>query len=82
LQEISHEDAMAEGCHGHRWTDKSPYIVGPHTDDGELPQEKYLALWESLHGKGSWVENPWVWALSFRVHRQNVDHFLMQRKAA
>lgn len=26
----------------------------------------YRALWESIHGAGSWSKNPWVFALTFR----------------
>lgn len=51
LQEISHEDALAEGCEGSRWVASSPYFAGPHTDDGELPQEEFQHLWDSINGK-------------------------------
>lgn len=66
IQDISHEDALAEGCTGYNWVASSPYISGPHTDDGELPVEEYERLWESLHGSGSWAKNEWVWVISFK----------------
>lgn len=69
LQEISHGDAMAEGCAGYDWVPSSPYIVGPHTDAGELPQEEFQRLWDSINGKRegcSWSDNPWAWVVSFR----------------
>lgn len=66
LSDISHEDAIAEGCRGYNWVASSPYFSGPHTDDGELPQEEFQTLWESINGVGSWAANPWVWVVSFR----------------
>lgn len=53
LQDISEEDAKAEGID---WR------------DGDLckPQTRYKQLWESINGLDSWKENPWVWCISFR----------------
>jgi len=34
--------------------------------DGPDYTANYFRLWESIHGKGSWVLNPYVWVLSFR----------------
>jgi hypothetical protein len=62
LQEISEEDAQAEGvascgvCYGKK--------ILPSTSTG---RERYTALWEHINGPGSWAENPWVWAVTFRV---------------
>lgn len=33
----------------------------------------YAALWDDLHGTGSWGKNPDVIALTFRVYKRNVD---------
>jgi len=67
VQEISHEDAIAENCHGYGWVSQSPYVSGPHTDDGKLPQEEYEELWDSINGKTyPWASNPWVWCLTFK----------------
>jgi uncharacterized protein YhfF len=49
LQEISQDDAIAEGCGSHHTT----------------PREEFIKLWESINGKGSWALNPWVWVLTF-----------------
>jgi hypothetical protein len=36
-------------------------------------KDAYQTLWEDLHGPGSWDTNPWVWALTFKVHHCNID---------
>lgn len=73
LTDISEDDARAEG-------------VEPQVLRGEagalrdafglthLPYRSTFAnLWESLHGARAWVANPWVIAVSFEVHRANID---------
>ena len=53
LQEITEEDALAEGVNK----------LSP------CPQRAFLTLWDSINGKKpgrSWADNPWVWAISFR----------------
>lgn len=51
LQDISVEDAMAEGITHHAMDD---------------PRVEYQWLWEDINGKGSWDLNPWVFAISFK----------------
>jgi hypothetical protein len=56
LQEISEEDALAEGVYG----DESPY--GQAT-----PIMCFKAGWDKINGKrGSWESNPWVWVVEFK----------------
>lgn len=60
LQDISEEDAMAEGC---------GYLLAEHEYlDGNPDQYRqcYRILWEQINGTGSWDANPWVWALEFK----------------
>ena len=57
LNEITEEDAQAEG--------PTPMNAG---DFGmETWRSAFRNLWISIHGHGSWEQNPWLWALSFRV---------------
>lgn len=57
LQDISEEDARAEGvtpdadCLTNRCA--RPY------------RDRYFDLWNDINGKGSWEANPWVWVVSF-----------------
>lgn len=78
LQNISEEDAIAEGvtkireaCHVIKGFDYDE--VGLCHTSAVTP---YYKLWEHLNGRGSWDANPWVVALSFTVHKQNVDAVL------
>lgn len=65
LQDISEEDAIAEGCTG--FVGRSPrYAHVP-------PTQEFRDLWNSVHGPGSWDANPWVAAISFSVIRENID---------
>ena len=64
LQDISEEDAMAEGIvnagddNGYQLADTSHYAG--------TASESYASLWESINGPGSWDANPLVWAISFK----------------
>lgn len=58
LQDISEADAIAEGS-------QEPSLV-PITGARLSERAVYAALWESINGSGSWVANPWVWAITFR----------------
>lgn len=49
LQDISEEDALAEGQPCNDRTARSNYMI----------------LWDSLHGKGAWNNNPFVWVIEF-----------------
>lgn len=58
LQEISEEDALAEGCS--RWK-------GVPGDGEQSAVQAYVKLWDSINAKKHpWVSNPWVWAITFK----------------
>jgi hypothetical protein len=73
LQEISEEDAVAEGVF--RPTgERTPIgqVVETHNGGSLIYAvrgqacECFRDLWQSIHGPGSWEASPWVWALTFR----------------
>ena len=82
LQEISEEDAIAEGApdFGAFCEASDP---GALNAAGETASETatrlrwsqrwYSSLWNSLHGPDAWDANPWVAAITFTVHRTNID---------
>jgi len=65
LQDISEEDAIAEGLRYRpaidAWTsgdDNWPTFVDP--------RRSYAGLWNHINGAGSWDANPLVWAITFK----------------
>ena len=59
LRDISGPDAMAEG-----WPRYEELY--PNVDADSKARGWYMRLWESINGRGSWDENPWVWKIEFR----------------
>ena len=65
LQEITREDAIAEGLQsfngGHYWG------VGPADAWERNPRRTFKRLWDSINAKRGWGwdANPWVWVLEF-----------------
>jgi hypothetical protein len=76
LQEISEDDALAEGIEGYSgeyWgPDSTPTLDihaaktspchGPHPTAASA----YRQLWELINGADSWIANPWVWVIEFK----------------
>ena len=71
LQDISEEDAIAEGS----FLNKCACFPPPKTPIESLFQLKWChqhgqeikALWKSIYGPGSWELTPWVWIIEFQV---------------
>lgn len=62
VQDISEEDAIAEGCRGGK------QYLG-HGDFNEIPPSaEFRDLWDSINAKRgySFESNPWIWCISFR----------------
>jgi hypothetical protein len=61
LQEITEEDAKAEGV---IWVEQQKSSLGPWE---ACAKEQYRILWNSLHHKdGGWAKNPMVRVISFK----------------
>jgi hypothetical protein len=87
LQEITDEDAIAEGIYAHH-SDELGHDVysferkgdpaGPksrvHQPAGwDTAARAYGALWRKINGEDSWDLNPWVVAYTFTVEKKNID---------
>ncbi len=68
VQEITEEDALAEGC---RSTARMIYegMGGPVDYEGKFAVDAFAELWDGLNenrGYG-WEANPWTWVIGFKV---------------
>jgi len=61
LQEITEEDARAEGVY------PGFQIAGPNSTPATTAKQAFMWLWQSLNDKRGfpWAHNPWVWVISF-----------------
>lgn len=59
LQDISDEQAKAEGLRAWRMTGD-----GGYSDDGESARDQFIDLWRSTGG--NWDANPWVWVIEVK----------------
>lgn len=76
LQNISEEDAIAEGIEreGDGFKAYRKIHSGRHKGEAHpwncVPNRSartsYEELWESINGEGSWNKNPWVWVIEFK----------------
>lgn len=67
LQDISEEDAIAEGIVDGGCVNcgnPEPCRCAEPSPDA---RDSFVFLWESINGAGSWGINPWVWAVSFKA---------------
>lgn len=81
LNEISEEDAKAEGiepiiiqdnvaCDG-GWTRDDRHMWKGYKDKErayrDTAKDSFMSLWQEIYGVDSWVANPWVWVVEFKV---------------
>jgi len=84
VQEISRDDAVAEGLH--RLKASGRYVINPGDQycgvASHDPREVYGWYWDHLNAaRGfAWEASPWVVALTFRVLKRNIDD--LERDAA
>lgn len=78
LQDISEEDARAEGVATIAPPDPRDGarhfgVLGVAAIDRLTASKAFADLWNSINGPGAWQANPWVAAISFTVERRNID---------
>lgn len=81
LNDISEQDAIDEGIQlegsnipGYPYKLYSGFKNGHLTHSGVASTaiRSYQSLWESINGKGSWAENPFVWVVKYkRIDKPN-----------
>jgi hypothetical protein len=64
LQEISEEDARAEGAAP--WHEAELTSTGEHCGERRAHYAGFADLWQGINGEETWKSNPWVWALTFK----------------
>lgn len=69
LQDISEDDAMAEGVTEY----PSGWWSAQEGDAAPTPKVAYALLWNHINGPGAWDANPWVVAVTFTVADRNID---------
>lgn len=88
LQGISDMDAISEGCRPFFDKTNIEHIECPNGKTMEMqplknPSDAFHKLWDSLNEKRGfgWDKNPWVVAVTFKVHKINVDDLLKAGRA-
>lgn len=59
LQDISEDDARAEGC------PYPPEWAGRFMDRDETAKTWFKSIWNQINGPDAWDDNPWVWVIAF-----------------
>lgn len=72
VQSITEEDARAEGVCETAFWERAEHKVSAGAP-WSVDRLAFADLWNSLHGPGAWDANPWVAALTFTTHHQNID---------
>lgn len=84
LQEISEDDAKAEGApyyvYGHGPVTKTELRIEPGYWGHGSYRAGFECLWNDLNAKRGygWDVNPWVWAITFEPIEQNIDRVITE----
>jgi hypothetical protein len=81
LQDITCAEVRAEGAINEGWDEwrEDVRCIAPSESVIEDERHVFARLWNSLHGPGAWDANPWCVALTFDVHRGNIDQMETKR---
>jgi len=69
LQDITEEDAKAEGADRGLWMPGLGIFMGPTDEENDKRcsyKQGFEFLWSSINGPESWASKPWVWVIEFR----------------
>ena len=72
LNVMSAADAIAEGIQDLRTPEHSDFGI-PGLVNAQHPVRAFWLLWDFINGKGAWLANPWIVAVSFEVVNRNID---------
>jgi hypothetical protein len=79
LQDISEEDAIAEGVETERCCGVPSDACGTHLrgccgqPEAVEPIDAYRELWDRINGPGSWAVDPFVVAYTYQPYLSNID---------
>lgn len=90
LQDISDDDCLAEGvledtgvvdvrCYGGAPVEIKGWVyTGTTGEEYSTPQEAFEEIWDAAYADTpfAWHKNPYVWAVDFKVVKQNVDDYI------
>ncbi len=78
LHEITDDDCIKEGIEQNPFGFKNYEPCNPVDSfmNDNAPLLSYISLWNSINGKDSFKENPWVWVMEF----EKMNYWLMSRR--
>ena len=67
VQDISEEDAKAEGCQKVTVLNETNYYPGHEYSHTSSVIDEFKRIWDSINEKRGfgWAKNPWVWVIEF-----------------
>jgi hypothetical protein len=65
VQQISQEDAKAEGCERTKRAEGEDVFSGRKMVFYDAPTLHFQHKWNDLHGDSAWERNEWVWVVEF-----------------